>query len=78
MAAKHLDYLSIPQARRRATAAQTLLRLKESLGNPTLTQGQLTALTTKIEQVNKWAAGKLPATTHTIEISEDVEVGETV
>lgn len=60
MAHKHLTYLDIPAVRRRATAAKSLERLKDSLGNPALTSEQMEAVRDKIAHLNQWAAGTIP------------------
>jgi hypothetical protein len=76
MAVKHKNYLSIPTARRKATASKSLTQLREALGNPTLTEDQRSAVIERIERVNKWAAGTLPSHEHHVEISESVDVEE--
>lgn len=76
MAHKHLTYLDIPAARRRATASKTIAQLKESLGNPILSEEQKSTLAERIDRVNKWASGTLPSTSHVVEVRESVEVHE--
>lgn len=76
MAHKHLTYLDIPSKRRRETASKALGRLKETLGNPTLTGDQETAVRAKIERLNKWASGTLPPVEHVVEVAEEVAVEE--
>lgn len=75
MAHKHLSYLDIPKSRRRVTAGKVISQLKDSLGNPALTDEQRTAVLSKIDQLNQWASGTLPVH-HVVEISEDVPVEE--
>ena len=75
MAHKHLSYLDIPAARRRATASKVVGRLKESLTNPALTEEQAVALREKIDHLNKWASGNVP-TNHVVEVVEEVVVEE--
>lgn len=76
MAHKHLTYLDIPANQRRMMAAKSLTRLKESLGNPVLTQEQQATILERIDRVTKWAAGNLPQNHHTVGVSEDVNVSE--
>ena len=64
-----LNYLDIPPARRRNAAVKALTRLKDALGNPALTPEQVEAISTRIDHLNKWAAG-------TFEIPEEAQKGK--
>ena len=79
MAHKRLTYLDIPAARRKATAAKALGKLKEALSNPALTAEQDTTLRTRITHLNQWAAGKLAVqggTHHEVEVYESLTLSE--
>lgn len=76
MAHKHLTYLDIPMARRRATASEAAARLKKSLGDPSLSTEQVDAVKDRLDRINKWAAGNLPRTDHTVTLNETVTIEE--
>jgi len=76
MAVNHKNYLSIPTVRRRATASKSLAQLRDSLGNPVLTEEQRANVLERINRINQWAAGTLPTNDHRVEIAEDVNVDD--
>ncbi len=57
-------------------AQKSITRLKESLGNPTLTQEQQEAILARMDHLSKWAAGTIPQTHHVVGVSETVDVSE--
>lgn len=75
MGHKRLTYLDIPAARRKNTGSQFLGRLRQSLGDPSLTEDQRTAVLNKITHLNEWIAGTLKVD-HVVEIVEEVPVVE--
>jgi hypothetical protein len=59
MAVKSLNYLDIPERKRRQVAAQETLKLKNALTNPALTPEQVQKIMDRIEHLNRWGSGRL-------------------
>ena len=76
MALKHLTYLDIPPAKRKATATKAIIRLKETLSNPALTSEQKDAIHNRLAHLSKWVAGARPQTDHVVTVEETVSVEE--
>jgi hypothetical protein len=57
MTQKTLTYRDIPRDQRQAAATKALIKLRERLTDPSLTQEQIDAVLARVMHLNSWSAG---------------------
>lgn len=80
MSVKHLNYLDLPEDRRREAASKAKAQLEMLLDStPNMPPKDAAILKSRIAHLDRWALGRLriePSKEHNVQLKEDIPVKE--